>query len=185
MGESRDKELFTKTTTPSFFYITLPLALMGIATFVMGFMQEDIVEMITPKTVKEHHIEGLFISLMGSLTLLGIIVYYYYIKRLDLTQKIASQPLMQAIHKVLYNGYFVEYIIHAFVKNVVVGGVARAIYFIDNSIIDKSVISTKDIARKLRDVFQKTQRGYVSDNAGMMLFGVVFILVVIVVGGVK
>ena len=39
-GESRDKELFVKTKKPSFFWITLPLGIMAVATFVLAFTKK-------------------------------------------------------------------------------------------------------------------------------------------------
>jgi NADH-quinone oxidoreductase subunit L len=183
-GENRDVELFAKVKKPSFFWITLPLLVMAVATFAMGFMQDGIAEMVSGKSFEEPHVEGLFIGLLSVITLLALIVYYYYVKRLDITKKVASQPLMKAIHTVLFNGYFVEFFIHYFVKNVVVGGVGKTSHWIEQNIVDAGVNNTKNLAQKIKTLLQKTHTGYASDNSGMMLFGLLALLVVILIGGV-
>jgi len=184
-AQSRDKELFAKTKTPSFFWITLPLALMALATFVMGFYQEEIAELVTGKGAKEEHIDGLFIGLMSAIALLATIVFYYYHKRLDLVEKISAQPLMKALHKLLFNGYYVEFFIHYFAKEIVVGSVAKTISWVDKHIVDATINATVVVAQKTRAIFAKTDTGYVSYNSGAMIVGVLVLLLLLFIGGAK
>jgi len=183
-GENRDEALFKKVKTPSFFWITLPLLIMAVATFVMGFFQENIGELVSGSLTKEPHVDGLPVGLLSVITLLALIVYYYYVKRLDLTKKIASQPLMKAIHTLLFNGYFVEFFIHYFAKNVVVGSFAKTMNWIDTNIVDATVNATKNMAQNIKRIFMKTHTSLTSDNSGAMLLGVVALLLALVVGGV-
>jgi len=183
-GESRDAELFSKTKMPSLFWITLPLGIMAVATFVMGFYQEDIQTLVSGSVAHEEHIEGLFISLMSAIVLLALLVFYYYNKRLDLVKKIAAQPLMHSIHKVLFNGYFVEFFIHYFAKEVVVKSFAKTMAWVDKNIIDAAVNGSVGVAKYAKTQADKTDSGYVSDNSGMMIAGVFVLLVILfVVGG--
>ena len=182
-GESRDKVLYEKVKQPSLFWIALPLGIMAVATFVMGFFQENIAELVSGAVPHEEHIEGLLIGLLSTIALLGLLVYYYYVKRLDLTQKIAAQPLMQAIHKVLFNGYFVEFFIHYLAKEVVVGGFAKAIHWIDTNIIDASVNGVLTLSQKIRALLAKTDTGLASNNSGAMLLGVLLLLGILFIGG--
>jgi NADH-quinone oxidoreductase subunit L len=183
-GEPRDKELYDKVKNPSFFWIGLPLAIMAFATFVMGFMQGSIVSMVGGDISQEGHIEGLVFWLLSIIALLLFLVYFYYVKRLDITKKLASQPFMGAIHKVLYNGYFVEYYIHYFSREVIVGGVSKAINWVDIHIVDAMVNGMVGISKNISRVFEKTHTGYVGDNSGFMIIGVFLLMVAIYIGGV-
>ena len=183
-GKTRDEALFNKLKKPSFFWITLPLFIMAVATLGMGFFQEKIGMLVSGGVVQETHVEGLLVGLLSLIILLAFIVYYYYVKRLDLTKKIASQPLMKAIHTLLYNGYFVEFFVHYFVKNVIVGGFARAINWFDVNIVDASVNATQKLALNIKKFLMKTHTSYTTDNSGAMLFGVLVLFVAFLVGGV-
>ena len=183
-GKNRDAELFAKVEKPSFFWITLPLLVMAVATFSMGFMQGEIAEMVSAKNFEEPHVEGLLVGLLSVIALLAFIVYYYYVKRLDITKKVAQQPLMRAIHKVLFNGYFVEFFIHYFAKTIVVGSFAKTINWIDIHIVDAGVNNSKSLANRVKITLSKTHTGYTSDNSGAMLLGLVLIFVVVLLGGV-
>jgi NADH-quinone oxidoreductase subunit L len=185
IGENRDKELFAKVKKPSFFWITLPLLVMAVATFAMGFMQGGIAEMVSGKSFEEPHVKGLLVGLLSVITLLALIVYYYYVKRLDITKKIAQQPLMKAIHTVLFNGYFVEFFIHYFAKNIVVGSVAKTFNWIDVNIVDAAINGSKNFVKILKGYLMKTHTGQTSDNSGVMLLGLVLMLFVVLVGGVS
>lgn len=184
IGENRDKELFAKVKKPSFFWITLPLIVMAVATFAMGFMQDGIAEMVSGKSFEEPHVAGLLVGLLSAIALLAFIVYYYYVKRLDITKKIAQQPLMKAIHTLLFNGYFVEFFIHYFAKNIIVGSVAKTFNWIDMHIVDAGVNNSKNLANRVKLILSKTHTGYTSDNSGAMLLGLVLIFVIVFVGGV-
>jgi len=182
-GESRDKELFKKVTTPSFFWITLPLAIMALITLALGFFQENITELVSGKVYEEPHVEYLLVSLLSTIVFLAFIIYIYYVKRLDITQKVASQPLMKAIHKVLFNGYYVEFFIHYFSREVIVGAVAKTINWIDTNLVDASVNSIKSLTQKVYRLFGKTHSGYAGDNSGAMIIGLLILLLILISGG--
>jgi NADH:ubiquinone oxidoreductase subunit 5 (subunit L)/multisubunit Na+/H+ antiporter MnhA subunit len=129
-------------------------------------------------------VDGLLFGLLSAITLLAVIVYYYYVKRLDITQKIAAQPLMKAIHTLLLNGYFVEFFIHYFAKNIIVKSVGKTINYIDTNIVDATVNGSKSFALRVKKEFAKSHSGYTSDNSGAMILGVLLLLVLILVGGV-
>jgi len=157
---------------------------MALLTFAMGFMQDGISEMVSKSVAKEPHVDGLLVGLLSAITLLFVIVYYYYVKRLDITKKIAAQPLMQSIHKVLFNGYFVEFFIHYFAKNIVVGSFAKTLNWIDLHIVDAIVNAIPKVSQKINAQALKTDRGLMSDSSGAMVIGLYVILVLILVGGV-
>jgi len=182
-GKPRDKELYKKLKTLSFFWITLPLAIMAIVTLVLGFYQDNIIHLIGVENYKEAHVKGLLVSLLASIAFVAFIVYIYYVKRLDITQKLAQQPLIKAIHLVLFNGYFVEFFIHYAAREVVVGSVAKTANWIDMHIIDAAVNATLKISRKISHLFGKTESAYTGDNAGTMIVGMLAMLVALYVGG--
>ena len=182
-GEPRDKTLFETVKSPSRFWIVLPLAIMAIATFVMGFFQESIAEMVSGKAFEAPHVAGLFFGLISGILLLALIVYYYYVKRLDITEKIASQPFMKSIHQVLFHGYYIEYLIHWLTNNVVIQGIAKTINWIDQHIIDAAVNEMPAFSQKISDLFARTHSGRVGDNSGAMSVGLLLLLVAIITGG--
>jgi len=182
-GESRDKELFEKVKTPSFFWITLPLAIMAITTLTLGFFQDDIAKLVSGKVYEEPHVEYLLVSLLSAIVFVAFIIYMYYVKRLDITKKVASQPLMKAIHKVLFNGYYVEFFIHYFSREVVVGAGAKTINWIDTNLVDASVNGVKTLTQKIYRLFGKTHSGYAGDNSGAMIIGLLILLVILISGG--
>jgi len=141
--------------------------------------------LVSGNAVEELHVEGLLVGLLSAITMLALIIYYYYVKRLDITKKIAAQPLMKSIHTVLFNGYFVEFFIHSFSKNIVVGSLAKTINWIDVNLIDKTVNSTKISAQNVKRIFMKTHTSYTTDNSGAMLLGVVVLLLALLVGGTR
>jgi NADH-quinone oxidoreductase subunit L len=184
-GEPRDKALFEKVKSPSKFWIVLPLGIMAFVTFVMGFYQVGLAEFITGKEHQEMHVDGLLIGLLSGITLLVAIVYYYYVKRLDLTKKIASQPLVSAIHKVLFNGYYVEYIIHWFSKYVIIESVAKSVNWSDRKVVDASVNAAVPLSERIAKLFGKTHSGVVGDNSGAMAVGLLLLLVALLIGGLR
>ncbi len=142
-------------------------------------------EYITGKAYEEAHVAGLTVSLLSGIVLLALIVYYYYVKRLDLTEKIASQPLVGAINKVLLNGYYVEYMIHWFSKNIMVESVSKGIAWSDHKVVDASVNATVPLSKRIAKQFAKMQSSVVGNNSGAMVIGLLLLLVALIVGGLK
>ena len=182
-GEPRDKGLFEKVKAPSKFWIVLPLGIMAVLTLVMGFFQESIAEMVSGKAFEEPHVAGLFVGLMSGIALLALIVYYFYVKRLDITEKIASQPLIKSIHQVLFNGYYIEYIIFWMTNNVIIGGVAKTVNWIDHHLIDAAVNAMVTISAAIKRLFRHTHSGRVGDSSGAMAVGLLLLLVAMIAGG--
>ena len=184
-GKPRDEKLYESSKKPSFFWIVLPLLVMGFITFILGFYQENISFMVTDKILKEPHLDGLTLPLLSSIGFLAFIVYYFYAKRIDIVKKVSAQPLMKAIHKVLFNGYFVEFFIHYFAKKIVVDSFAKTINYIDINIVDKSVNKMVNITNFLHNYAMKIKSDKASNNSGAMIWGVVVILFILLVGGIK
>jgi len=182
-GDPRDKALFEKVKAPSKFWIALPLGIMAVLTLVMGFFQENIAEMVSGKAFEEPHVAGLFVGLMSGIALLALIVYYFYVKRLDITEKIASQPLIKSIHQVLFNGYYIETIIFWLTNNVIIGGIAKTINWIDHHLIDAAVNGFVALSNRIRDLFGYTHSGRAGDNSGAMAVGLMLLLVAMIAGG--
>ena len=183
-GEPRDEVLFKKVTTPSSFWILLPLGIMAILTLLMGFFHENIAKMVSEKVFEAPHVTGLFFGLMAGIVLFFVIVYYYYVKRLDLTKKIASQPLMKTIHGILFNGYYIEKMIFWFIHTVIIESFAKTINWIDRYIVDATVNGTVGLSQRVAKALGHTHSGKIGDNSGVMIVGVLLLLVVMIVGGV-
>ena len=182
-GKPRDKALFDKVTAPSKLWIVLPLGIMAVATLLMGFFQESIAEMVSGEVFEEPHVAGLFFGLMSGIALLALIVYYYYVKRPDLTEKIASQPLIKTIHGILFNGYYIEKMIFWFTHNVVIESFAKTINWIDHHIVDAAVNGMVGLSQRVTRAFGHTYSGRVGDNSGAMAFGLLLLLAAMMIGG--
>ncbi len=182
-GENRDAALYEKVKKPSFFWITLPLAIMAVATFVMGFYQDGITELVSGEVYEEPHVAGLLVGLLSTIAFVGFIVYLYYVKHLDIVKKVASQPFMKAIHTVLFNGYFVEFFIHYFSREVIVGGVAKMVQWIDIHVVDAAVNGVQGLSSKIAKLFKKSESHLAGDNSGAMVVGLLVLLLVLYIGG--
>ena len=182
-GKPRDKALFEKVKAPSKFWIVLPLGIMAVVTLLLGFFQEPLARMVSGDTLEAPHLDGLFIGLMGSILVLGLIVYYYYNRRLDLTEKISSHPLMKSIHGVLFNGYYIEYLVHWLTHNVIIDAFAGTVNWIDRHIIDAAVNGMTGVSRRITGWFTLSYSGRAGDNSATMTAGLLLLLLAVFVGG--
>lgn len=182
-GEARDKALFDKVKAPSKFWIVLPLGIMALVTLLLGFFQEPLAEMVSGKVFEEPHIDGLFMGLMTMILLLALIVYYYYNRRLDLTGKIASHPLMKTIHGILFNGYYIEYLIHWLTHNIIINAFAKTVYWIDEHIIDAAVNSIVGATKRIFSWFSLLSAAKAGDNSATMTVGLLLLLLAMIAGG--
>ena len=181
-GKPRDLELHKNITTPSKFWISLPLGIMATATLVLGFYQKELSSYITGAEVHEVHVSYLLPALLTAIFLVAFVVYKFYKSRTDLLHKLSSQPLIKSIHLVLYNGYFVEQMITWFVKNIVISSISKTLNWIDTNIVDATINSMLNITQKLSLIFDKSKTSKVSNQAGVMLLGVLTILIIIFIG---
>ncbi len=91
---------------------------------------------------------------------------------------------MRSLHTVLFNGYYIEFFIHYFTKNIIFNSLSRTINWMDIHIIDAAVNATVNISFSLNKLLRKTDRGLMSDNSGAMLIGVVILLFIILIEGI-
>lgn len=182
--EPRDKEIFKHVTTPSKFWITLPLGIMAVITLVLGAFQEKLALFITGKEHVELHVGWLLPFMMFVISLLILIVYYFYNRRTDLREKVSAQPLMKTIRQVLFNGYYIEAMITWFAKNIIVNVVARSINWSEKHIIDATVNNMVTMSHAVFVLLGRTHSAKVSNQAGAMLLGVLAIVMIIFIGSV-
>jgi len=182
-GKPRDKELYEEVKPVSKLWIVLPLGIMAVATLLMGFFQDSIAEMVSGTGLVIPHVSGLLPFMLITIALLAWLVWFYYAKRLDLTEKIAAQPLMQVIHKVLFNGYFIEYMILWFSRNFVVRSVAGAVNWSDRKLVDGAVNGTLPLSRRVSALFARTETERSGENAGLMALGLLLLMAALIAGG--
>ena len=156
---------------------------MAVITLLLGFFQEPLAEMVSGKVFEEPHVEGLFMGLMTMILLLALIVYYYYHKRLDLTEKISSHPLMKTIHGILFNGYYIEYLIHWLTHNVIINAFAKTVYWIDKHIIDAAVNGIVGVSKRIFSWFSLVSTVKAGDNSATMTLGLLLLLLAMIAGG--
>ncbi len=183
-GKPRDKKLFDEVKAPSKFWIVLPLGIMAAVTLLLGFFQAPLAEMVSGRSFEVPHVEGLLVGLMSGIVFLALIVYYFYKKRLDLTEKLSEHPLMKTIHGVLFNGYYIEYLIHWLTHNVIIESFARTVHWVDHHIIDAGVNAMVGISKKVSRLFRYTYSAKIGDNSGVMAVGLLLLLLAMISGGV-
>jgi NADH-quinone oxidoreductase subunit L len=184
-GRPRDKEVFKATSSPSKFWISLPLAIMAIVTLALGFFQDELAHFITNQEYIEVHVAWLLPFMTITISLLALIVYYFYRRRPDLREKISAHPLMKTIHQILFNGYYIEKMITWLAKNIVVNVMAKSINWSEKHIIDKAVNSTTTISHFIFSTLSKTHSAKVSNQAGAMLLGAFAIVAVVFIGSLS
>ena len=182
VGKPRDNEVFKKTSTPSKFWISLPLGIMAIVTLGLGFFQDKLTHFIANGEYIERHVDWLVPFIMFVISILILIVYYFYRKRSDLREKVSAQPFMKTIRNILFNGYYIELMITFLAKNIVVNVIAKAISWLDKHIVDAAINYTLNITNFIFLGFGKTHSAKVSNQAGMMILGLVVILILVFVG---
>ena len=182
-GKPRDKKLYEEVKPPSKLWIVLPLGIMAVATLVMGFMQDAIAEMVSGGPLEIHHVPGLLPFMLVSIALLAWLVWYYYARRLDLVEKIAAQPLMQTIHKLLFNGYYIEYLILWFTRNFIVQSFARAAHWCDRRLVDGTVDGSLPFSRRVTALFARVRTRRSGENAGAMALGLLLLMAALLMGG--
>ena len=182
-GKPRDKKLFDEVKAPSKFWIVLPLGIMAAVTLLLGFFQAPLAKMVSGRSFEVPHVEGLLVGLMSGIVFLALLVYYFYKKRLDLTEKLSAHPLMKIIHGVLFNGYYIEYLIHWLTHNVIIEGFAKTVHWVDHHIIDAGVNAMVSISKKISHLFGYTYRVKIGDNSGVMAVGLLLLLLAMISGG--
>ncbi len=183
-GRVRDREIYEKATTPSLFWISLPLGIMAVSTLVLGFYHEKVINFIANQEYIEPHADWLLLFMMSAISLLALLVYYFYRRRYSLREKVSAQPFMKTIRQVLLNGYYIEVMITWFAKNIMVYSVAKSINWSEKHIIDGLVNGMVSLSHKIFILFEKTQSPKVSNQSGTMLLGVVLIVMIIFIGSV-
>jgi len=181
LGEPREKVVFESVKEPSFFWIGVPLGIMAFLTLGMGFYYDDIIVFLSGKAPETLHINTLLISVVSILLVLALLIYFFYYKRSDLRDKVASQPLMKTIHQVLFNGYYVENIVYYIAHNIVVKEVAKTIAFVEKNVIDKVVNGMVVFMQATFHLGEKTHTYKVSSQVSIMLFGMIVIMVFFIV----
>lgn len=184
-GEARDENLYEKVSTPSKFWISLPLGIMALITLVLGFYQEELSAYITNKGFHELHVPYLALKVTLAIIFVAFIVYSFYKRAPHLRDKLAAQPLMKSIHAVLFNGYYVEAMITWFAKNIIVNSFAKTIEWIDRKIVDGFINSFLYTTNKVFTLFSFTHSSKVSNQAGAMMLGVLSLLVLIFIGSIS
>jgi len=181
--DARDEDIAKKVKAPSFFWIVLPLAIMAVVTIVLGWYHEELVRYISPILQEEGEVNGFSTFILTSITLVALLVYYFYYKRLDLLKKVSAQPFMKSIHQILFNGYYVEWMITWLSKNIIIATLSKTIHGIDTYIIDGFIVKIPFIFLKLFLLFKRTYTTKAGDYAGAMVVGLLLLVAFVLFGG--
>ncbi|EJF06182.1 NADH:ubiquinone oxidoreductase subunit 5 (chain L)/multisubunit Na+/H+ antiporter, MnhA subunit [Thiovulum sp. ES] len=164
-GEQREKIEIKK---PSPFWILLPLGIMATATTLMGIFYEDILHFLNYHS--EHPPVEFQIVAVASILFLGYATFKFY-SNLEMIHKLYSQPFLNIVHKVLYNGYYVQAFITFVSKNIVVNGISKALFWSDRKVVDGAVNKTVPISQNIFVNFTK-----VESLNGFWIFGIAIII---------
>ncbi len=181
VGKPRDEELHVSIKAPSKFWISLPLGVMATLTLALGVFQKELAEFITAEKYHELHVNGLFTFMMGVILVLGLIIYYFYVRRTDLRDKISAQPLMKSIHQILFNGYYIEMMINWFAKSIIVNAVAKSINWVEKNIVDAFINGVVTVTHLSFTFLKHTHSAKVSNQSGAMMLGLMMIVATVLI----
>lgn len=181
MGKPRDEYIASHTIKASNMWIRLPLGILAIVTLAIALYQTEAGKYIAGD-YHEAHPEGLMLFMMlGMVALAGIIVAFYSSVGLPLLNKISRHPFMQILRELLYHGYYVEFMITWFSKNIVVNSIAKGFRWIDTNIIDWLVNATVPFSKGIKKGFMVAHTGRIGDYIGIFSVGVAFIVIAILI----
>lgn len=182
LGETRNDELRGKMHAPSTLWMRLPLGILAFVTLVIAIWQSDIVHYILEgKEEVEPHVAGLTAMMLAGMAVLFSVVITLYLRGLGLLEKISQHQFVQAIHQVLFNGYFVEKMITWISKNIVVEAIAKSARWADTHVIDWLVNATVPATQGVHKVFKVGHSGKIGTYMGQFVIGVAIIVVVILI----
>ena len=182
-GKPRDEKLYEEAKPLSKFWILLPLGIMAAATLLMGFIQEPIAEMVSAEALEEPPIPGLAVGLLTGIAILAWLVWFYYVRRPDVRDKVAAQPLMQVLHRLLFNGYYIERLIFWLTQNFVIGSLAKGVHWSDRRLVDGAVNATLPLSRRISSALDRLRTVRSGENAGAMALGVALLMAALMLGG--
>jgi len=182
-GNPREEKLYEKAKPLSKFWILLPLGIMAAATLLMGFIQEPIAEMVSAEALEEPPIPGLAVGLLTGIAILAWLVWFYYVRRPDVRDKVAAQPLMQVLHRLLFNGYYIERLIFWLTQNFVIGSLAKGVHWSDRRLVDGAVNATLPLSRRISSALDRLRTVRSGENAGAMALGVALLMAALMLGG--
>ena len=182
-GKPRDEKLYNEVKKPSKFWIALPLGIMAVATLVMGFFQESVSHFISGRDLP--HMEYLGYYMLSGIAILALLVYLFYYKRLDITEKLTSHPLINAAREILFNGWFVEKMIHWGVWNFIVEGVAKASCYFDRNVVDRAVNATLPAGDFVNRSFDRVKTVTASGDSTWTVAGLILLVAAIAAGGIR
>ena len=175
-GKPRDEALYEKMSTPSKFWIALPLGIMALLTIVLGYFQTELAVYISGNEHEEVHVAYFVPLFLAAMALLAYVVYRFYLINTEARDKLVAQPLMKSIHQLLFNGYYVERMITWFAKSVVVGFVAKSVNWMEIHVVDAAVNATVGASNAIVSRLSHTHSHRVSNQVGAMMLGVLLIL---------
>ncbi len=182
-GKARDEKLYKEIKKPSLFWIVLPLGVMAVLTLIMGFFQESISHFISGNDLP--HMKYLGYYMLSAVILLAIFVYLFYYRRLDITQKLYSHPFVKGLHNILFNGWFIEKIIHWGVWNFIVEGIAKASYYFDRNIVDRFINFSLPASSFINHTLNRAKSLTPSQDSAYTIAGVIVLIAVIAFGGIR
>jgi NADH-quinone oxidoreductase subunit L len=182
LGETRNDELRGKMHAPSNLWMRAPLGVLAFITLVISIWQSGIVEYILEgKEEVEPHVAGLTAMMLAGMAVIFTVVLTLYLRALGLLEKISQHQFVQAMHQVLFHGYFVEKMITWISKNIVVGSVAKSARWVDTNVIDGLVNGTIPATQKVHQMFKVGHSGKIGTYMGQFVIGVAIIVVVILI----
>jgi len=152
---------------------------MALITIVMGFFQKELAHYITGHEFEEVHVAYFMPLLLATLAFVAFLVYKFYITNTEVRDKLAAQPLMKAVHQLLFNGYYVERMITWFAKSVVVGFMAKTIAWLEHHVVDAAVNGTVTLSSAIVSRLSQTHTHRISNQAGAMMLGLLLIVAVL------
>jgi NADH-quinone oxidoreductase subunit L len=176
----RNNQIFDEVQKPSFFWLILPLIIMALITFILGFYQEELAIFITGENYHMPHVDNLVYFILISMAILLFFTWLFYFKNIKLTEKISSHPLIKIIKNILLNGFYIEFIINWLTQNIFIQNIAKSMNFFDKKAIDDSIHRLVKFSQNIFKLISNIQTGKTGDYISFMLVGISLFLILII-----
>jgi NADH-quinone oxidoreductase subunit L len=136
----------------------IPLGVLALLTFLIGIFHKQVVAIIVEHAHIPHNwaLTAVVFTLMAFAFLLSWLIYY---KRVIDTEALLENPVLATVNKVLYNAFFVDFILKWLSKNFVVNFLSWIFHWLDRNVYDFIVNGVATVSLKAWDKARKLQTG--------------------------
>jgi len=168
----------SKKAREAYAVMLVPLYILAALTLIVSFFKEEIIRFLFGE-VHEPFSAALLTATLVTMSLLFLLAYVIYYKKLLTTKKLIEHPIGEAVNLFLYKGWLVDDAIKWICRNVFYGSIAKAVEWIDTQIVDGAVNGVATLSLKCWDSCRKIQTGDLINYLTYFVAGVITLVVII------